>query len=166
MSRGFVKEDDQEETPIIPPRAALPESAVNYVTPRGMTLLQTELKEIEFQRANLNIQDEQQRRRELAVINGKIGLLHERIASARILHPLDQAQDEVRFGAHVTLKMNNTIQEFQIVGVDEADVKQKKIAFVAPIANVITGKQMGDLIDFKLGNEVRKLEILNISYHN
>jgi transcription elongation factor GreB len=32
MSRGFVKEDDQEETPIVPPRADLPEGVVNYVT--------------------------------------------------------------------------------------------------------------------------------------
>jgi len=36
MSRGFVREDDQEEAPFIAPRAALPAGAVNYVTPRGM----------------------------------------------------------------------------------------------------------------------------------
>jgi transcription elongation factor GreB len=35
MSRGFVKEDDQEET-IVPPRADLPEGVVNYVTQGGM----------------------------------------------------------------------------------------------------------------------------------
>jgi hypothetical protein len=35
MSRGFVKEDE-EETPIVPPRADLPEGVVNYVTQGGM----------------------------------------------------------------------------------------------------------------------------------
>jgi transcription elongation factor GreB len=164
MSRGFVKEDDQEETPIIPPRAALPEGVTNYVTPFGMRLLVAEKEAMEDQRANLNIQDEQARRRELAIINGKLLLLQNRIASARVLRPEDQAQDEVRFGATVTIKMNNHVQEFQIVGVDEADVKKQKIAFVAPIASVITGKHVVDMVDFQLGNEVRKLEILTISY--
>ena len=35
MSRGFVKEEDQEEAPFIPPRAALPPGVTNYVTPQG-----------------------------------------------------------------------------------------------------------------------------------
>ncbi len=164
MSRGFVKEDDQEETPMIPPRAALPEGDTNYITPFGMQLLLTEKEVIEEERANLSVQDEQQRRRDLAVINGKLLLLQERIASARVLHPEEQVQDEVRFGATVTIKMNNQVQEFQIVGVDEADVKQQKIAFVAPIARVITGKKVKEQVDFHLGNDLRKLEILNISY--
>ena len=164
MSRGFVKEDDQEETPIIPPRAALPDGVTNYITPFGMQLLLTEKETIEKERTNLNVQDEQQRRRDLAVINGKLQLLQERIASARILDPKEQPQNEVRFGATVTIKMNNQIQEFQIVGVDESDVKQQKIAFVAPIARVITGKIEGDQVDFHLGKELRKLEILRISY--
>ncbi len=164
MSRGFVKEDDQEETPIIPPRAALPDGVTNYITPFGMQLLLTEKETIEKERTNLNVQDEQQRRRDLAVINGKLQLLQERIASARILDPKEQPQNEVRFGATVTIKMNNQIQEFQIVGVDESDVKQQKIAFVAPIARVITGKKEGEQVDFHLGKELRKLEILRISY--
>ncbi len=164
MSRGFVKEDDQEETPIIPPRAALPNGATNYTTRFGMQQLLTEQQAIEEERSNLTVQDDQQRRRDLAQINGKLCLLQERIASARVIDPEAQAQDEVRFGATVTLKMNNQIQEFQIVGVDEADVKQQKIAFVAPIAKAITGKKVGDKVDFQLGNTSRKLEITNITY--
>lgn len=164
MSRGFVKEDDQEETPIIPPRAALPEGATNYTTPFGMEQLLTEQQVIEEERTNITVQDEQQHRRDLALINGKLSLLQERIVSARVIDPKEQAQDEVRFGATVTIKMNNQIQEFQIVGVDEADVKQQKIAFVAPIAKAITGKKVGDKVDFQLGNDHRKLEITNIRY--
>jgi transcription elongation factor GreB len=44
MSRGFVKEDDQEETPIVP-RADLPEGVVNYVTQGGMDELLNEKQE-------------------------------------------------------------------------------------------------------------------------
>ena len=42
MSRGFVKEEDQEEAPFIPPRAALPAGVTNYVTPLGLKALQRE----------------------------------------------------------------------------------------------------------------------------
>ena len=42
MSRGFVKEDDQEEIPIVPPRADLPEGVANYVTQVGMNELLAE----------------------------------------------------------------------------------------------------------------------------
>ena len=39
MSRGFVKEDDQEEVPIVPQRAYLPEGVTNFVTRTGMDQL-------------------------------------------------------------------------------------------------------------------------------
>jgi transcription elongation factor GreB len=164
MSRGFVKEDDQEEAPIIPPRAALPAGETNYVTPNGLKELKEEEEKLIEERANLDKENETERRRAQAVIDGNLKLLRERISTARVLDPKEQPEDEVRFGALVELKQNGNIQKFQIVGVDEADVKKQKIAFVAPIAKAVTGKKVGDKIDFKLGEEIRKLEILKITY--
>lgn len=164
MSRGFVKEDDQEEAPIIPPRAALPAGETNYVTPNGLKELKEEEEKLIAERANLDKENETERRRAQAVIDGNLKLLRERISTARVLDPKEQPEDEVRFGALVELKQNGNIQKFQIVGVDEADVKKQKIAFVAPIAKAVTGKKVGDKIDFKLGEETRKLEILKITY--
>lgn len=166
MSRGFVKEGDQEETPIIPPRAALPNGVTNYVTPRGMQLLLNERTQLEQERATLPTTHEQQRRIELAVLNGKLDLLNERIASARILDPATQPKGEVRFGATVTYKIatSPTPQTFQIVGVDEADIAKRKIGFVAPIAVVLTGHKVGEVVKFKLGGEIKKIEILKFSY--
>ena len=166
MSRGFVKEEDQEEAIIIPPRAALPEGAINYVTPFGMEQLKAERDHLESQKLELSTDDETEHRRDLAVINGKLNFLQERIISARILDPADQVKEEIRFGATVTYKMlsNKKVNTFQIVGVDEADIQKNKIAFVAPIAVAITGHQVGDIVDFKLGKEIRKLEILQIQY--
>lgn len=166
MSRGFVKEGDQEETPIIPPRAALPEGVTNYVTPNGMKLLQAEREQLEHKRATLNTTHEQQRRIELAVLNGKLDLLNERIASARVLDPASQPKDEVRFGATVTYKIASspTPQTFQIVGVDEADVAKRKIAFVAPIAVALTGQRVGNIVSLNMGGESRKLEVVAIEY--
>lgn len=166
MSRGFVKEGDQEETPIILPRAALPNGVTNYVTPRGMQLLLNERTQLEQERATLPTTHEQQRRKELAVLNGKLDLLNERIASARILDPATQPKEEVRFGATVTYKIatSPTPQTFQIVGVDEADIAKRKIGFVAPIAVALTGHKVGEVVKFKLGGEIRQIEILNIIY--
>lgn len=166
MSRGFVKEGDQEEAPFIPPRAALPQGAINYVTPTGYRALLDEKKVLEQTRKNSTEENDTERRRAAAIIDGKLDLLNERIVSARILDPKNQAQEEVRFGAHVKLSNTQTKQpqNFQIVGVDEADIKQGKIAFVAPIARAVIGAKIGDLIDFKLGGEVRKLKIISISY--
>jgi transcription elongation factor GreB len=164
MSRGFVKEDDQEEAPMIPARAALPAGETNYVTPNGLKELKEEEEELVEERANLAKENETERRRAQAVIDGNLKLLRERISTARILDPKDQPEDEVRFGALVELKQNGNTQKFQIVGVDEADVKKKKIAFVAPIAKAVTGKKVGEIVEFKLGEETRKIEILKITY--
>jgi len=166
MSRGFVKEEDQEEPVIIPPRAAIPDGVTNYVTPNGLQELQLELKGLENERSSINIKDDTEKRRAQGLIDGKTKLLAERIQSARVLKPEEQAQDEIRFGAHIKLKKldSSQIQKFQIVGVDEANIKKQKIAFVAPIARAVTGKQVGETVDFKLGNETRKLKVLEIKY--
>jgi|TARA_R100000479_G_scaffold21607_2_gene8288 transcription elongation factor GreB len=166
MSRGFVREGDQEEPPMIPPRAALPEGVVNYITPNGMEQLVHERERLQTEIKELTITDERERRRTLAVIEGKLKLLNERIHAARVLDPKEQPKDEVRFGATIEIQNldTKTKQQFTIVGVDEADVTKSKIAFVAPIAKAVTGAKIGETVDFKLGNEVRKLKILSISY--
>ena len=165
MSRGFVKEDDQEEAPFIPPRAALPAGVTNYVTPLGLKLLQQEKKSLEEERAEVDAMNEVESRRLKSVIDGKIKLLNERLTTARVLDPASQTPDQVRFGAKVKIKDNTgKVQEFQIVGVDEADVKKQKIAFIAPIARAVTGKKVGEIADFKMGDETRNLQILEITY--
>lgn len=169
MSRGFVKEDDQEEAPFIPPRAALPAGVTNYVTPGGYQQLLREREQLENQITTINIRDEKEKRHARAVLTGKLNLLNERIASARIIDPVEQPLNEVRFGAVVTFKIKNgpqigTVRRFHLVGVDEADIKLHKIAFVAPIAVALTGKKIGDLVHFKRGTEVQDFEILDIEY--
>ncbi len=166
MSRGFVKEDDQEEAPVIPPRAPLPHGVINYVTPTGYQALLNEKKALEETQKNLAKDNETERRRASMAIDGKLKLLVDRIRSARILDPSKQPQDEVRFGATVTFKNGRNTLTFQLVGVDEADVKQHKIAFTAPIARALIGKKVGETAIFKLGKETRHLTVLGIEYVN
>lgn len=169
MSRGFVKEDDQEEAPFIPPRAPLPPNTPNYVTKRGLQKLEEEKSDLEFERKNLKEANESERRKSLAVINGKLGLLEERILSAQLIKGEEQPADEVRFGATVKTIVKNGKQKglertFTIVGVDESNVKEKRIAFTAPIVRNLMGKKVGEVADFKLGNESQPLEVVSIHY--
>lgn len=166
MSRGFVREGDQEEPVVIPQRAVLPDSVTNYVTPQGMKKLREELLELEADFTNVTIEDETEKRRTHTLIQGKINLLKERITSARPINLTEQPQDEIRFGATVTLKNINMKlkQTLTITGVDEANVSKGKISFTTPIAKALMGAKVGETVDFKLGEELRPLVILSINY--
>lgn len=171
MSRAFVKEDDSGEPPIIPPRAALPAGATNYVTPAGLDMLRTEHAMLEKERNRLEVipEKDSDSRRELSIIKAKMAQLNERIGSARVVDNSGQDGDEVRFGARVTLNTLNggkpgMKRKFQIVGVDEADIKKGKIGFVAPIAIAVNGAKIGDEVQLNFGRNKETVEIEAISY--
>ena len=167
MSRAFVNEDNQEEAPLIPPRAPLPEGVPNYVTKHGLTLLKQEREELLEEMEQLHLlEDDKDKRYKMQLIKGKLALLDGRISSARLLEVSESETEEVRFGAKVTLRFINekTEQTLQLVGVDEANVKNKKIAFTAPIAKAITGKKAGEEAILQLGKEKRIMKIIAINY--
>lgn len=107
MSRGFVKEDDQEEIPIVPPRADLPEGVTNYVTQIGMDELLEEKQSLIDEKENLEVTNESDRRIAVNHINAKLQLLLNRINTAKIIDIDQQPKDEVRFGARLTLSIGN-----------------------------------------------------------
>ncbi|MEP2237789.1 MAG: GreA/GreB family elongation factor [Maribacter sp.] len=166
MSRGFVKEEDQEEIPMVPPRADLPNGVTNYVTSIGYNNLLAERKSLTIEKESLQTNDEKELRIANNLISAKMQLLNERISTAKVI-PLDnRPKDEVRFGATVLVKIDNatTIQQFQIVGVDEADIAKGKISFLSPIARMLISKQVGDTTFLNLGKVKRVFKIVAISY--
>jgi len=166
MSRGFVKEDDQEEIPIVPPRADLPEGVANYVTRVGMTELLSERQMLVDEKNKLNSSNEDEKRIASNHIIAKLQLLDHRIATARIVELNEQTPCEIRFGAHIKLKIeaSKKIQIFQIVGVDEADISKGKISFTSPLARALINKKVGDKAILKRGLENLVFEILDIAY--
>jgi len=166
MSRGFVKEDDQEDIPMVPPRADLPPGVTNYVTPAGMAELLAERQILIAEKQHLPVTNENEKRIASNHINAKLLLLDNRIAEAKVVNLSEQPQNEIRFGAQVTLKMTatKTIQTFQIVGVDEANVSKGKISFLSPLAKALLNKKIGEKAILKLGREDRVFEILDIVY--
>ncbi len=166
MSRGFVREDDQEEPVLIPPRAPLPAGFANLVTPRGHALLLGEKAALETRRSNVDLPEGTARRREMAEINGRLALLEERIASARIVEP-DGPPIDVRFGTTVTFRITGGPQKgaertFTLVGVDEAKVAEGRIAYTAPVAQALLGKKPGDEALFTLGGQVQHLHVVSV----
>ena len=149
MSRAFLKNESADDPVVIPARAPLPPGSINYVTPRGLALLRAELTDLEAEHAQvqLNAPDETERTRQLALINGKIGALNQRIRSAYVVNPATQPHDEIRFSATVTLRPKKGPERIlTIVGVDEADASHGYVAFTAPIARAMQGKRSGDTV--------------------
>lgn len=97
MSRGFVKESDQEELPLVPPRADLPAGTVNYVTASGYGELLAERDKMIYERDNLLISDENENRIAVNFINAKLGLLLNRIATAKIVNLSKQPKKQSPF---------------------------------------------------------------------
>ena len=166
MSRGFVKEDDQEEVPIVPQRAYLPEGIPNFVTRNGMEQLLAEKEALINEKENTGSTDENEKRISLNYINAKLQLLNNRITGARVVDLKEQPQSEIRFGATVTIRAeaSGNIQIFQITGVDEANIAKGKISFISPLAKALINKKAGDRITLKRDREDIVFEIMDIAY--
>jgi transcription elongation factor GreB len=166
MSRGFVKEDDQEEVPFVAPRADLPFGKENFVTQKGMDSLVLEKENLLHEQENLDSSQEKEYRISFNHINAKLQLLNERINSAKIIDSKKLPQDEIHFGATVTFKNtdNNANLTFQLVGVDEANISKGKLSFITPLAKALLHKKIGDKAILKLSEKENIFEILEIIY--
>lgn len=166
MSRGFVKEGDQEEVPMVPQRAYLPEGVPNFVTTNGLEQLLAEKDALIAEKENLGIANENEKRIAVNFINAKLQLLNNRITDARVVDPKDQPTDEVTFGATITLKnvASGKIQTFQIVGVDEANIANGKISFISPLARALLNKKSGDRVTLKRERDEIVFKVTQIEY--
>jgi transcription elongation factor GreB len=166
MSRGFVREGDQEEVPLVPQRAYLPAGTVNFVTREGMDQLLKEKEELIIERESLSNPNENEMRIAQNHINAKLQLLNERIAEARVVEITGKPPDEVTFGAKVTLKnlVSDKVLTFRIVGVDEADIAKGRISFISPLAKVLINKKAGDRVAVRRDKQDIFYEIIKISY--
>lgn len=172
MSRGFVKEDDAQTPPLVPPRAALPPGTPNYVTPNGLAQLRAELTALEAERSWAEADhsgNDLDRSHRLSLINGRLALLAGRLASAKVIDPAMQPPHEVRFGATVALRTvggsrAGAERTFTLVGVDEADVAAGKVGFVAPLARALMGARVGSRVVLPLGGQPETVEVTRISY--
>lgn len=164
MSRAFVNEDDQRETPFVAPRADLPAGVANYVTPAGLEALLKEKEDLLKELKQLTAGDERDKQNAITIVNIKLQMLENRIVSAQVIQPEDSPSETIRFGSVVSLQIGgqNKTQQFQIVGVDEADLKQGKIAFTSPLARLLINQQAGSSVTLKLAHGERVFKIIAV----
>ena len=155
MSRGFIKEGDQEEIPMVPPRAYLPEGVPNYVTKEGLAALNEEQESLKAELAKAGDNYIMSN-----FIEAKMKLLIGRISSAVKVDIAKANKGVVSFGAWV--RYNGRV--VRIVGVDEADVNKGLISFTSPLAKTLMGKKAGESFELKGPKGSEKITVEEVSF--
>jgi transcription elongation factor GreA len=100
-------------------------------------------------------------------IEGRIKEVESKLANAQLIDPrLLDADGRCVFGATVDLEDLDSGDKvvYQIVGEDEADLKEGKISISSPIARALIGKYAGDVAEVQAPGGVREYEILDVRY--
>lgn len=151
------------------------------MTVRGKALLDVELKKlmheerpaviraIEEARAQGDISENaeyESAKERQAYIEGRIAEIQGKIASAEVIDPSTLKADRIVFGAHVGLLDVESEEKFQyqIVGMDEADVKKGMISILSPLARALIGKKVGDTVTVQSPKGDKEFEVLSFEY--
>jgi transcription elongation factor GreA len=100
-------------------------------------------------------------------IEGRIMEVEAKLANGQIIDPkLLDADGRCVFGATVELEDldSGQVVTYQIVGDDEADIKESKISISSPIARALIGKYAGDIADVQAPGGVREYEVIDVRY--
>ena len=148
MSVAFRRESDEEHKE---PKFELPlPPGPKLVTARGLGLIEAKVAELEaIDAAALPESDREQHGRTLRY-------WRTRQATAQPAPP--PPADEVAFGSRVTFQLNGQKKRIDIVGDDEAEPAEGRIAFSAPLARAMIGGYVGEKVDF--GGKPEAIEIL------
>ena len=100
-------------------------------------------------------------------VEGRIAELESKLGSAQVVDPRTiNADGRCVFGSTVVLEdvENGDVVTYQIVGDDEADIKQRKISISSPIARALIGKYSGDVAEVMAPGGIREYEVVNVQY--
>lgn len=179
MSKAFTKETDNEDDLEEPD--PLPVGTKNYMTPAGHDALQKELRwllrderprivEIVSWAAGNGDRSENgdylYNKKRLREIDRRIRYLTKRLDQPEVVDPRrQQGLEQVFFGATVTYAHEDgTELTVTLVGVDEADLDQKKINWQSPVARALMKAREGDTVDVRTSSGIQTIEILEITY--
>ena len=151
MSVAFRRESDEEHKE---PRFELPiPPGPNLVTAAGLAQTRAKVAELEAVAA---AEGDAERR---APIERELRYWRTRLSTAELAPP--PPAGEAAFGSRVTFRLNGETRTFDIVGDDEADPANDKIAFSAPLARALIGAGPGDLSDF--GGKADAIEVIAVT---
>jgi transcription elongation factor GreA len=152
-----------------------------HMTPEGFKTLEDELKNLKFverpavvnaiaeARALGDLSENaeyQYAKNKQGFIEGRIKELESKLARAEVIDITKLTGTSVKFGSTVTICDINTNEEitYKIVGVDEADIKMKRLSIESPLARALIGKEVGDEIKLTTPSGKKEYEIVEIKY--
>ena len=100
-------------------------------------------------------------------VEGRIVELEGKLGSAQVVDPRTiNADGRCVFGSTVVLEdiEKGDVVTYQIVGDDEADIRQRKISISSPIARALIGKYSGDIAEVMAPGGIREYEVVNVQY--
>ncbi|HWV62552.1 MAG TPA: transcription elongation factor GreA [Oxalicibacterium sp.] len=100
-------------------------------------------------------------------IEGRIADIEGKLGSSQIIDPKTlEADGRIVFGSTVELEdlESGDIVTYQIVGIDEADLKENKVSITSPIARAMIGKYEGDVVAVEAPAGLREYEVLKVRY--
>lgn len=100
-------------------------------------------------------------------VEGRIADLEGKLGAAQIIDPaLLEADGRIVFAATVHLEDLESGEKvtYQIVGLDEADLKELKVSITSPIARALIGKHAGDIVEVQAPSGIREYEVLDVRY--
>lgn len=151
------------------------------MTIRGKAMLEAELKKllleerpsvilaIEEARAQGDISENAEyeaAKERQGMIEGRIAEIQGKLAGAEVVDTAQIKSDRIVFGAFVQIVDTETEENFsyQIVGVDEADVKKGMISILSPLARALIGKKAGDTATVQSPKGDKEFEVISFEY--
>lgn len=143
MSSAFTKEQEDDN-----PREDLPDRPVsphrNLVTPEGLQQIDDALTRLHAEVDKASQADDNHA---LAMAQRDLRYWAARRASAEVVRPIAD-HSHVRFGHRVVVELDGGEKRvFRLVGEDEADPAKGLIPYVAPLAQAVMGKSVGDKVE-------------------
>lgn len=99
-------------------------------------------------------------------IEGRVAELEDKIARAEIIDVSKLSGKQVKFGATITVVDEDTDEKnsYQIVGPDEADIREKRLSITSPLARAVIGKKVGDTVEVTTPNGSKSYEIVRVAF--
>ena len=101
-----------------------------------------------------------------AFIENRVAELNSKVSRAQIIDTSTISGKTVKFGATVTVvdEDDNSEMKFQIVGEDEADIKEKRLSIGSPLARALIGKKVGDEVEVATPSGGKFFDLLKVQY--
>ena len=99
-------------------------------------------------------------------IEGRLEEIESKVSRAVVIDPSTLSGTTVMFGATVTIVDEETDEEstYQIVGTEEANIKEGRLSVAAPLARALIAKSIGESVDVQAPSGSRSYEILSLEY--